>query len=153
MQQMHILCKLQGRAKTAPVPTQKLAAQVPSPPTSGTDGPSHWLNGALWCQNIVGSYLLSRDCISTPWSRARGQLTGKRRLHTHPRLVSLTCEEKCHHYKHKCYPQPTTRPHCCSRPGAEPVQGSQRSSSPSSPKAAAGLACTGTAGRRCSCMV
>lgn len=70
--------------------------QAPSPPTSGTAGPSYCLN-TLWCQDTAGSYLLSSHCISTPWSQARNQLTKKRQLHRVPRLVNPTCEDKhCH---------------------------------------------------------
>lgn len=73
MQQMHkVLCKAQGKVKTAQVSAQKLAA-----PGLITSHLCH--SRSRHRCDTAGSYLLSRGCTPTPWIQARGQLAGKKR--------------------------------------------------------------------------
>lgn len=144
MQQNKVLCKPQGKVKTAQVSAQKLAA--PGPITShlchSRPKPlAEWCSPVLWhswnlpTQQGLHSHTLDSGQGPTCWKKRtpHAPTSGQPYLWREESLLETLMSS----------PAPSsTRPESCSRSGVEPVQESQRSSSPSSPTPAAGPAST-----------
>lgn len=98
-------------------------------------------NGGPWCQDTL-TFTCSAGTASPHPGVGPGVNTLEKEDPTHIHVWSALPVKRIVATRNvNAIPGPSsTRPQGSSRPGAEPIQGSQRSSSPSSPMAAAGLA-------------